>query len=258
MAGRQGWAVGLAVFSVLFAMGWSWLRKTQSDNQDRSALKRQGVGRIVQIFYFVGIPYAAIVSGTLPPRLLGLKGVEYFALIDFQAGAAAAQIQYTIVLVLLEWFVDAGVSLAAGLAALVVLGGVWISLARVRVGETTVFQWSVLDTIYHSLHWAFYWAIFWGLTGDLYLGVVLGTGFVILEWILIVQMHQEWESQQQTLLVNIFILILTGAIFFYSPNLWLLWPIHLLMVVLIKKLDRTRRKAYMLEPEHLLSSSFLL
>ena len=119
MTSHQWWTAGLAAFSVLLAVGWSWLRKTQSGQQDWPVLEKQWVGRIVQFFYFVGIPYVAIVSGTLPPRLLGLKGVEYFALIDFQAGAAA-QIQYTIVLVLLEWLADVGASVVAGLAALLI------------------------------------------------------------------------------------------------------------------------------------------
>jgi hypothetical protein len=44
------------------------------------------------------------------------------------------------------------------------------------------------------------------------------------------------NRRQQRLLINIIILILTATVFFYSPNLWLLWPVHLAMVVMVKKI----------------------
>jgi hypothetical protein len=32
------------------------------------------------------------------------------------------------------------------------------------------------------------------------------------------------------------ILILTATLFFYSPNLWLLWPVHVAMLVLVRRI----------------------
>jgi hypothetical protein len=262
MVSQQWWAGGLAIFSLLLAVGWSWLNKTKLNSQLRQTLEKQWIGHTVQFFYFVGIPYVVVVFGALPPRLLGLKGLEHFALIDLEAGSAVGQmvaaVQYAMVLVFLDWFADVSLTIIAGLTALIVLSSVWIGLTRSGIGGRTGFRVSILSTIYHGFHWAFYRAALWLMTGDFYLGVILGTALVILEWVLIVQVQKNWLPQPQPLLISIIILILTGAIFFYSPNLWLLWPIHLVMVILVKKLDTVRGIDYVIENERFLSPVYFI
>lgn len=71
-------------------------------------------------------------------------------------------------------------------------------------------------------------------TGDLYLGVVLGSAAVILEWVLMAKMRNQTLLSPTTLL-NAVILILTAAAFFYSPNLWLLLPFHWAMAVVMAR-----------------------
>lgn len=233
---EQGLAGGLAFVSLALPTGWYWLKKRPSKTQAWQKLEQRWLGRAAEFFYFVGLPYLALLSGLLTPRLLGLKGLEHFALIstsDFSVVSFVAGVQKAITLVLMEWLVDSGVMIVIGLTALIILGGVTLGLARhgIRVGTL---QSSVIDTIYHTLHWAFYWAIFWLITGDLYLGVVLGAGLVILEWGLTTWLQKGWQTQQSPFSMDVIILILTSAIFFYRPNLWLLWPIHWAMVALVK------------------------
>lgn len=227
---QQGWAGGLILFSLLLSVGWVWLKNKRVNDQ----VEEQWLGRTAQFFYFVGVPYVGIVLGIVPARLLGLKGLENFVLVDL-AGVPfqqiVAEIQYAFVLILLEWLVDSRATIIAGLMALILLGGIQLGLVRWAIGVGTGSHPSILRIIYDGLHWAFYRAIFWLITDDLYLGVVLGASLVILEWMLVAWLQKNGQAQQQ-LLMNIIILILTAAVFFYSPNLWLLWPVHLAMVII--------------------------
>lgn len=230
---QPGWAGGLILFSLLLSVGWVWL-KNKRVNDHPWQVEEQWLGRTAQFFYFVGVPYLGIVLGIVPARLLGLKGLEYFVLVDL-AGVpfqrAVAEIQYAFVLMLLEWLVDSRATIIAGLMALVLLGGIQLGLTRWAIGVETGSHLSILRIIYDGLHWAFYRAIFWLITDDLYLGVMLGASLVILEWILVAWLQKSKQTRPQ-LLMNIIILILTAAVFFYSPNLWLLWPVHLAMVII--------------------------
>jgi hypothetical protein len=233
---EQGLAGGLVFVSLALPTGWYWLKKGHPKTQSWQKLEQRWLGRAAEFFYFVGLPYLALLSGLLTPQFLGLKGLEHFALVstsDSSATSLIVGIQKAITLMLVESLVDSGVMIAAGLMGLIILGGITLGLARydIRVGT---FQTSVVDTIYYCLHWAFYRAIFWSMTGDLYLGVVLGGGLVMLEGGLIAWLQKGRSVQQFPFLMEVLILILTSIIFFYRPNLWLLWPIHLAMVVLVK------------------------
>jgi hypothetical protein len=234
---EQGLAGGLAFVSLALPTGWYWLKKGQSKTQSWQNLEQRWLGRTAEFFYFVGLPYLALLFGLLTPKLLGLKGLEHFALIstsNLSMVSLAVGAQKAITLMLVESLVDSGVMIGAGLIGLIILGGITLGLARYGISVGT-FQTSVVDTIYYCLHWAFYRAIFWSMTGDLYLGVVLGGGLVMLEGGVIIWLQQGRPAQLSSpFLMEVIILILTSAIFFYCPNLWLLWPIHLAMVVLIK------------------------
>lgn len=236
MSGQKWWAIGVALLSLLLLLGWFWQKKQQPDDARWEELERQWPGHLAHFLYFVGLPYAAIVFGVLTPRLLGLKGLENFVLIDFRDTALfVGQVQYAVTLMLLEWLIDSASTIVAGMVALVILTGILFGLTRFGFMFANSFRVTVWDTVYHSFHWAFYRAVFWLLTGDLYLGVILGVSFVMLEWFLVAWLDQTWQTQSQQLWLNSIVLILTGAVFFYSPNLWLLWPVHLAMVMLIKR-----------------------
>lgn len=233
MAGPPGWAGSLAVISVLLALGVTWLRQNRSPYSIGQKFFHPFIEQLALFFYFVGLPYLALITGILTPRLLGLKGLEYLALNSPTTGKV--DIQQAVILMAAEWLTDVRVTVLAGLTGTLFLAGLWLSLVRKGSGEIDGFFVSPLDTLYAALHWAFYRAIFWQITSDLYLGLILGTVLVITEWLMIARIRQTWIEDQSPLLINAFILILTGTIFFYSPNLWLLWPIHLGMVTLVQK-----------------------
>ncbi|MBN1220792.1 MAG: hypothetical protein JXM69_17860 [Anaerolineae bacterium] len=226
----QGWAGGLAVFSLVIPLGWNWLKNKTKDARWQN-LEQRWLGRAAEFFYMVGLPYLAMVSGLLAPSFLGLKGLAYFSLVS--SNLLGSELPNVMALIMLEWLGDGRAIIITGLIALLVLAGITWELARSGIVEATS-SVSVIDTIYHTVHGAFYWALFWLMTDDLYLGVVFGTGWTILEKMLISKLQQNRFFQQPQLLLEVIILILGATIFFYRPNLWLLWPVHLAMVGLVR------------------------
>ncbi len=237
---NQPWpATTIVLLSVVLSIGWAWLKKKGLNGRSWQKLEGQWPGGVARFFYFVGLPYLALVGGILTPGLLGLKGLEHFALVDFSGVSTtyqqlAVEIQYALVLMFVEWLIDSQVTIMAGLAALFILGSLRLSLTRAGLEPAAGPSLSVLNVVYHGLHWAFYRAIFWAMTGDLYLSTILGAGLVMIEWLLTARLQEEQpaQKQRQRRLINTLILLSTAAIFFYSPNLWLLWPVHLAMTSL--------------------------
>jgi hypothetical protein len=225
---EKGLAGALAIVSLVLPVGWLWLNNHLKPVE---WLKQRWVGYAAEFFYFVGLPYAALVFGVLSPQQLALKGLEHVTLIS--STWFGADWQRVLILILVEWLVDAGVVLGMGLLAVFIFSGTVFMLARNGVTDVG-YPGTILDTFYRTLHWVFYWALFWLLTGNLYLGILTGSGWIILEWILVAQLRQArfgWPSSQ---LVLGMILILTATIYFYRPNLWLLWLVHLTMVISIR------------------------
>ena len=229
MAGLQAMLPVIALISLTAAVGWA----ARQARQDQYAPQQRPVFHLVHLFYFVIIPYLTIVFGLIPPRLMGLTGAEYVALIDWN-NPLFIQLQQTLTLVLLEWLFDVPTTVTAGAVALLVFGVIWYQL---RSMVPLVTGQSTLEVLYFALHWAFYRAIFWQVTGDLYLGTIWGAALVMVEWVLISIVQgrpiiNTWNVTQSI------ILVLTALVFFYSPNLWLLLPVHLLMVLLQNSINQ--------------------
>ncbi len=231
---RHWLAIGAAVLSLILLPGWYYLKQKRNNDKFWENISEQWPGRLAQFFYFVGIPYFVIIFGGLSPKLLGLKGLDHFNLINWNSDFLAVQVQQAITLMLLEWLLDSSLTILVGSVTLLGLVSIWLGLKRHGV-EFTPAPEPMLRTVYYALHWAFYRAVFWLITGELYLGVVLGSGLVILEWLLIQTFQNQSPTQRQQFLTSAIILILTATIFFYSPNLWLLLPIQLTMVSIINK-----------------------
>lgn len=233
----SGRLIALAIVSLALPVGWSWFRYSSAWQESRSKVEEQWPGATARFFYFAGLPYLALTSGLLTARFLGLKGLEHFVFAGLSSGFSLASFladfQKAISLLLLECLIDSGAMIQAGFLALLVVVGLRLSLTRQGLPLAAGFQPSVLSTLYDSLHWAFYRAIFWQLNGDLYLGLVWGVAWVLLEWTLITWVQKNRSPQQSSLPWRAIFLILTATLFFYSPNLWLLGLVHLALVVVV-------------------------
>ena len=234
MVNETNLVFGLALFSTALLAGWCILQQKKAGDPTWQRYSEQWHGHIAQFFYFIGIPYLAIIWGRITPSLMGLKGVEHLALINWDSDFVAGQVQQAVALVLLEWLFDLPAAVVVGVLAIIILAAVWALLLRYPL-PLNVPRFSVLTTIYYGLHWAFYRAIFWLLTGDLYLGTVLGAAWVILEWALCHLVQKQQPARQQKFLINVTVLTLTATVFYYSPNLWLLFPIHLALMAVVSQ-----------------------
>lgn len=212
---------GLGLLSVGLYAGWAWL-----DGRPERFRPAPGLVLLARFFYFIGLPYFAMIAGLLTARSLGLVGLEHFGLIGLDLQRAA-------LLLAVEWVLDSRLAIPAGLAALAVFGMVVVHLGRSGLALPPSPAFSGLNAVYDSAHWAFYRAIFWTLTGDLYLAVVAGAGLALLEWALAACV-QPYRQEGAQLRLKAMILMLTSAVFFFSPNLWLLVPAHLAMVGLLR------------------------
>lgn len=205
---------GLALVSLALPVAWAWWQK----RQDEAGINEQWLFSTARFIYGIGLPYLALIAGLLPPRFLGLKGMETITALDLNG----ASLQKVGSLLLLECLADGGIVIRLGLAALLLALGLRWGLARLGL-KPLAGRLSVLEILYDGLHWAFYYAIFWALTGDLYLGVIGGMLWSLVEGALVAWVQRDDPTYRLSKAV---ILILTATIFFYAPNLWLLWPVH--------------------------------
>lgn len=224
---QQGQLTAWAILSLVLPLGWVWRQNRQTKIEAEPGQPEQWLNSAARFFYWVLLPYLALLTGVLSPRFLGLKGLENLMVLPLGGGwtSLLAGLQKAVMLILLECLAD-GVSLVkVGLPAVLLLVGLRLGFARLGLGLPALVS-STWEIIFEGLHWAFYRAIFWLITGDLYLGVVWGTVWVLLEGALVVRVQQNWPAQKERLLVKALLLVVTSTLFFYAPNLWLLWPVH--------------------------------
>jgi hypothetical protein len=226
---QAGILLGLAGLSLSLAVGWSWLRTRPQIK--RRQFEEQWPGVAARFFYFVGLPYLAVVAGWLSPRWLGLKGLEYFAFSD--TPEMWRQIQQASTLILWECLADSTVWIAPTLFTLLMVAGLRWRLARAGVFGPADVNSSLIVLFYTGLHWAFYRAIFWQLSGNLYLAVVWGIAWVLLESALMAWLQKATPAQQRQLWGQVIILLLTSILFYLTPNLWLVWLAQGLIITVL-------------------------
>jgi hypothetical protein len=182
---------------------------------------------LAYLLYFVGLPYLAVLGGIITPRLLGLTGLDYFAAIII--APTTGQIQQAVLLMLLDGLLAAPATLIGGGVAVVIAGLVWRDLHRRGVPGAPLP--TLPHLVYLAVHWGVYRAIIWAVTDDLYRATVLGAMVAAVEWA-----GGYWLARRQwaspAVLSQLMILLLTAAVFYYSPNLWLLLPVHGLLAAI--------------------------
>ena len=143
----NGWLVGILLLSVgCRGAGVVW-------QQRQGYNKHEWIGQIARFFYFVGIPYLAVVSGLLSPRLFGLRGAEHLALIEWDTSRVLAGIQRAFTLITLEWVFDSPVTITFGTAALLLVWLIRRNLIRHQTPLPNLPQ-TLLHVFYAALHWA--------------------------------------------------------------------------------------------------------
>jgi hypothetical protein len=220
--------MGVLALSFALWIGWPGLK------QMGPPLGKPRLGAAARFLYFIGLPYLSLILGILAPKFLGLRGLEYLTFIEWGGPSALAQFQRALILILANWLLDSRPLFVSSVIALLGLAGLRLALARQAV-SLPILPRPALERIYELVHWAFYWGLFWSITDDLYLGVVLGSFWAGSEMILGYRLLNLWPARQQQFLGQLLLLILMATLFFYSPNLWLLLPVHLLTAAMVAR-----------------------
>ncbi len=222
--------VSMAVYALVSNFAWLYRRPRSRYLGNivariRHSPHRLWIERSALFLYYVGVPYAALIYGVVDARSMGI------AYLDWRRGAF--------------WALGIGgagsVLLAAawGLyARRVITSGVDIELFPL-IGEIRILGqplgWAniLLAVIYREAHWTFYRSV--GLWGgyNAVVGAVIGIVLVLAEWIA----NPAWRNRAGFARggFTLCLLILTGAVFALTRNLWLCVITHSLaeLVVLL-------------------------
>ncbi len=226
-----GWWLLASLALSILAANLSWRLQSWSDGRGRrigalalrvsSTAPLVGAGRFA---FNIGVPYAALLLGSLDARLAGLTG--------------------------LDWLHSLGVGTVFAIATAALL---WLDRVHLHVtapspssAETVPppTRSSVLATLwlvaFQQAHWAFYRSGATVLLGA-YNGVFAGLTLVIIEWILNPAWRAGWMKQQQSFAFDLALALTTTILFLLTGNLWVCALVHGVIALL---LGSERQNAY--------------
>lgn len=161
----------------------------------------------------IGLPYAALLLGSLDPHLAGLSG--------------------------LDWLHSLGVGavFASATAALLWLDRVYLHLTvpSLSPAETT-HEAPALATLwlvaFQQAHWAFYRSAAIILLGA-YNGAFAGLALVIIEWVLNPAWRAGWMKQQRVFAFDLALALTSTILFLMTGNLWVCALVHIVVALLL-------------------------
>jgi hypothetical protein len=177
----------------------------------------------LRLLYFVGIPYAALLTRAIAPIDMGLSGSGGPLL-----GWTAA-----------EWLRGLGTALTIGVLVLIPIG--WASRQIARAGlplsadERSVGA-VIVEAIYSEFHWTFYRAAPLILLADVYGAVLVGVVLVGTEWLVMLMRNglSSMAAERQLWLRRIIFLAMSAALFILTQNAWLAIGLHLASEIMLK------------------------
>ncbi len=212
------WVIGsISLYLIAVFAGW---RLLTTSRPRLVALRRRWQGwpfapliaTGVRFLYYFGIPYLALLQGSIDLRTLGLIGADLPAALLAGAGA--------------------------GLAAWAVMAQAWSRLLPPsRAGTASRAEppvpgqaWSVpLDALYSQSHWALYrsWPILlWGT----YVGVFAGLGLAAAEWLAGMLLGRGWLHADglawERGLTHLGLALVTSLVFLAGNSLWVCLLVH--------------------------------
>jgi hypothetical protein len=184
-------------------------------------------GRLLEQFlrlaYFIGVPYAALLTGSLASIDMGLTGAGGSIL-----GWSPA-----------EWLRGLSTALTLGVIVLIPIGVASRQIARAG-GPLSTDNRSpgavIIDALYAEIHWAFYRAAPLILLGEVYTAVIFGALLVGVEWLvaLIRNGLSPSPEERQSWLRRGMLLALSAVLFALTRNVWLAIILHAALELLWK------------------------
>lgn len=213
------WTLASMVIFVLVALAVPPARAAQ--------LRITAGGRMVEpaarLIYYIGLPYAALLTNSLALIDLGLAGNSGGVL-----GWSGT-----------DWLNALGSWLVVGFMALAPIGLAARQLARqgrllgvdVRPAGAII-----VDSVYSEVHWAFYRAAPLILLNDAYLAALIGVGLVAVEQAVTLAhsgLGREAEDRQSWL-GQLLLLAMSSTLFVLTRNTWLIIALHVIVELALK------------------------
>ncbi|HTP09998.1 MAG TPA: hypothetical protein VMP08_17195 [Anaerolineae bacterium] len=179
--------------------------------------------QFLRLVYFIGVPYAALLTGSIASIDMGLTGAGGSIL-----GWSPA-----------EWLHGLSTALMLGVIVLLPIGlaGRQIARAGQPLGLDDRSAGAVIvDAIYAEIHWAFYRAAPLILLSDIYTAVLFGVMLVGVEWIVVLIRNGLSPSpeERQSWLRRSALLAVSAALFALTRNVWLAIILHATLELLWK------------------------
>ncbi len=174
---------------------------------------------VLRLLYFIGLPYLALLMGSLAPIDLGLAGSGS----GFLGWEAAAWLHGLSITLMVGLLVGLPVGLANGQIA---RRGVPVSADDRSAGAV------LLEGLYAEVHWAFYRAAPLILLGDAYAAAVIGLLLVGVEWS--VELIHSGLGDRPHWLRRVLLLAASATLFVLTRNLWLLLVLHFALELIWK------------------------
>lgn len=179
--------------------------------------------QLLRLVYFIGVPYAALLTGGIASIDMGLAGTGGSIL-----GWSAA-----------DWLHSLSTALTLGAIALLPIGAASRQIARAGRPLGTDDRSAgvvIVEASYSEIHWAFYRAAPLILLGEVYTAVLFGALLVGLEWLveLIRNGLSPLPEERQRWLRRGALLALSMVLFALTQNVWLAIGLHAVLELLWK------------------------
>lgn len=178
------------------------------------------IGRLV---YYVGLPYAALLTKSLSPLDLGI------------AGNSGPIVGWSSV----DWLRQLSTALVVGTLALIPIVLAARQMARTArplgVDERSTGA-ILLDAAYAEIHWAFYRAAPLIILGDVYRATLIGVGLIGVEvFVTLVRNGLGTQPEEyQSWLGQALLLTMSATVFIATRNVWLALLLHIVVELAIK------------------------
>ena len=211
-------SMALAVLAILFVSP-ALLARLHTSLAGRLAVP------LLRLLYFIGLPYAALLTGSLAPIDLGLTGAGGVVL-GWDVAA---------------WLHGLSTTLTVGLVVLLPIGLASWQIARAGHGaalgtDDRSVGVVLIEALYAEVHWAFYRAAPLILLENVYTAALIGLALVGIEWSveLIRNGLSRAPEDRQRWLRRVLLLAVSATLFVLTRNLWLLIGLHLMLELIWK------------------------
>lgn len=221
------WTLASLVVAVLVTLIFSPARA----DRFRSTLTGRLAEQLARLIYFIGWPYAALLTQSISAVNLGFMGTGESIDASILGWTSA------------DWLRGLNVGLTLGLIALIPIGLAARQMARAGspLGVDARSAGAIIiDSVYTEVHWTFYRSAALILLSSAYWAALLGLILIGLEWIVSIVRNGlgAQPEDRQSWIGQMLLLTLSAALFILTRNVWLMIGLHVVIEIALKAWTR--------------------